>query len=380
MEQRSIDLPGRSAIGADCGIRLGDVRNVARPNFNLPFSVVVAFTSLPGTALPAGSIFGTKGAVGATYAPASTVLWSQMGSAGGADPAWTAFEGGLEATATPVAMTAAATTAALRMNRRILAMIPPSRPGNEPRGDALGRRAGARFNRLFALHLRLTRYHRSMDVSAYSNRWYIGDIAVTSVIEQSFDWSSPSFLFPNATNETVQRHSWLAPDYADSEGNINGSVQALVIDQAERRILVDPCVGSGRTRFLPSWHMQEFDFMDRFAAAGFAPSSVDLVLHTHLHADHVGWDTYLEDDVWTPTFPNARYLYVRDELEWHKESGDPDRRGCGGTPYRRFSKPVWPMSSSATTTSAAGFPWRRRRGTREDTCRFGSLRAGRWAW
>jgi glyoxylase-like metal-dependent hydrolase (beta-lactamase superfamily II) len=149
---------------------------------------------------------------------------------------------------------------------------------------------------------------------------------VTSVVEQTFDWATPSFLFPDATNELVQRHSWLVPDFADTEGNINGSIQALVIDQPGRRILVDPCVGNGRTRFLPNWHMQEFDFLERFAAAGFTPESVDIVLHTHLHADHVGWDTYLQDGVWTPTFANARYLYVRDELEWHKRSWDPDRR------------------------------------------------------
>jgi glyoxylase-like metal-dependent hydrolase (beta-lactamase superfamily II) len=72
--------------------------------------------------------------------------------------------------------------------------------------------------------------------------------------------------------------------------------------------------------------MQEFDFMERFAAAGFTAESVDIVLHTHLHADHVGWDTYLQDGVWIPSFTNARYLYVRDELEWHKDSWDPDRR------------------------------------------------------
>ena len=165
-----------------------------------------------------------------------------------------------------------------------------------------------------------------MDASGYSNTWRIGDLLVTSVVEQSFDWSSPGFLFPDATNELVQRYSWLVPDYADSEGNINGSIQALVIDQPGRRILVDPCVGNGRVRFLPNWHMQDFDFMERFAAAGFSPESVDIVLHTHLHADHVGWDTCLQDGVWTPTFTNARYLYVRDELEWHKRSWDPDKR------------------------------------------------------
>jgi glyoxylase-like metal-dependent hydrolase (beta-lactamase superfamily II) len=164
-----------------------------------------------------------------------------------------------------------------------------------------------------------------MGGSEFSNRWHIGDMVVTSVVEQNFDWTSPSFLFPDSTNELVQKYGWLIPDYADAEGNINGSIQALVIDQPGRRILVDPCVGNGRTRFLPNWHMQEFDFMERFTEAGFTPESVDIALHTHLHADHVGWDTYLQDGVWTPTFTKARYLYVRGELEWHKASRDPDR-------------------------------------------------------
>lgn len=66
-----------------------------------------------------------------------------------------------------------------------------------------------------------------MDASGYSNTWRIGDLVVTSVVEQSFDWSSPSFLFPDATNELVQRHSWLVPDYADSDGNINGSISSF---------------------------------------------------------------------------------------------------------------------------------------------------------
>jgi glyoxylase-like metal-dependent hydrolase (beta-lactamase superfamily II) len=164
-----------------------------------------------------------------------------------------------------------------------------------------------------------------MGPSEFSHQWRIGDMVITSVVEQVFDWSSPNFLFPDCTNELVQQFSWLVPDYADAEGNINGSVQAFVIDQPDRRILVDPCVGNGRTRFLPNWHMQDFDFMGRFSAAGFTPESVDIVLHTHLHADHVGWDTYLRDGAWTPTFTKARYLYVRDELEWHKSSWDPDR-------------------------------------------------------
>ena len=93
-------------------------------------------------------------------------------------------------------------------------------------------------------------------------------------------------------------------------------VQALVVDQPGRRVLVDPCVGNDKQRALPFWHEQSFPFLERFAAAGFDPGSIDVVVHTHLHADHVGWDTQLVDGAWTPTFTGARHLYIAAEVEF----------------------------------------------------------------
>ncbi|HMJ13603.1 MAG TPA: MBL fold metallo-hydrolase, partial [Polyangiaceae bacterium] len=71
------------------------------------------------------------------------------------------------------------------------------------------------------------------------------------------------------------------------------------------------------------WNEQEWPFMERFSEAGFTPEAVDTVVHTHLHADHVGWDTRLEGSTWVPTFARARHLYTERELAWCRAGGNP---------------------------------------------------------
>src|SRR4029450_5632684 len=85
---------------------------------------------------------------------------------------------------------------------------------------------------------------------------------------------------------------------------------SLVIEAGGRTGVVEPCVGNGRDRSLPLWNQQHWPFMERFRAAGFDPEEVDLVVHTHLHLDHVGWDTHRDGGRWVPTFTQARHLYV----------------------------------------------------------------------
>ena len=104
-------------------------------------------------------------------------------------------------------------------------------------------------------------------------------------------------------------------------------VQAFVIELGGRVVVVDPCVGNGKKRSLPFWNEQTWPFLERFAAAGFAPERVDTVVHTHLHADHVGWDTRLEDGAWVPTFARARHLYTARELDWCEEHDEPGNAG-----------------------------------------------------
>ena len=151
-----------------------------------------------------------------------------------------------------------------------------------------------------------------------TQRWKVGSATITSVVEDQQD-GPPGLLFPEATEAIVQRHPWLVPDWADAEGNIALRVQAFVVEIDGLTVLVDPCVGNGKARWLPVWNDLDLPFLERFADAGFTPAAVELVVHTHLHADHVGWDTHRDGDDWVPTFTAARHLYTAAELEFVRE-------------------------------------------------------------
>ena len=110
------------------------------------------------------------------------------------------------------------------------------------------------------------------------------------------DHIPPELFFPAATAEAVAKHQWVVPDFADEAGNIGMRVQAFVVEVGDRRLLVDPCVGDGKTLEMPFWHQQSWGWLDTFEAAGFAADGIDTVVHTHLHADHVGWDTRPDGD------------------------------------------------------------------------------------
>lgn len=147
-----------------------------------------------------------------------------------------------------------------------------------------------------------------------AQQYAVGDITITCIVEAETHGIPPVFFFPTATNETIQQHPWLVPEYADAAGNIAMRVQAFVVRTPTRTIIVDPCVGNGKVRSLPFWNQLATDWLEQLVAAGVQPDAVDLVVHTHLHEDHVGWDTHLVDGQWRPTFPNARHLYNADEL------------------------------------------------------------------
>jgi glyoxylase-like metal-dependent hydrolase (beta-lactamase superfamily II) len=154
--------------------------------------------------------------------------------------------------------------------------------------------------------------------------WEIGDVRVTVVLENQTDHIPPELFFPDATAEAVAAHEWLIPEFADEQGRIAMSIQAFVIETPTRTVMVDPCVGNGKTLEMPFWNDQRWPFWDRFSAAGFSADDVDLVVHTHLHADHVGWDTQFVDDAWVPTFTRARHLYTDAALTWVHDPGGYD--------------------------------------------------------
>lgn len=163
------------------------------------------------------------------------------------------------------------------------------------------------------------------DARLSGGTWTVGGLRVTTVVEEQTDHIPPQLFFPAATAEDVRRHEWVVPDFADERGNIGLRVQAFVVETPTRVIVVDPCVGNGKTLSLPFWNDGNWPFLDRFAVAGFDPAQVDLVIHTHLHEDHVGWDTHRVGGDWVPTFTRARHLYVDEGLAHLRAGADGDR-------------------------------------------------------
>ena len=148
-------------------------------------------------------------------------------------------------------------------------------------------------------------------------KWQIGDVRVTQVVELTTASLGPHLL-PQATPAELASMPWLAPFLQD--GKLLLSIHCLVIEVDGRTIVVDTCIGNDKPRAYPKWNNMQGDFMTRFDAAGFVPSKVDTVLCTHMHVDHVGWNTRRVDDQWVPTFPNARYLFAEDEwAHWKSE-------------------------------------------------------------
>lgn len=152
-------------------------------------------------------------------------------------------------------------------------------------------------------------------------RWKIGDVNVSRVVEVE----SPSpgeFVLPDAIAENVKAIDWLRPHFIDAEGLLVMSVHALVVESQGRRILVDTCLGNDKERPIPDWNLRKGPFLQDLDKAGFPRESIDTVVCTHLHVDHVGWNTMLEDGRWVPTFPRARYLIGAKEWEYWKEQPD----------------------------------------------------------
>lgn len=156
-------------------------------------------------------------------------------------------------------------------------------------------------------------------------QWKVGRVRITKVVEME-TIGSTRFILPLATNEQIQKLRWLIPHFATEEGRLKMSIHSLVVETPSRRIVVDTGLGNDKEgRKIPVWNNRQGPFLDRLTAAGFPPESIDTVLCTHLHVDHVGWNTKLVGGKWVPTFANARYLFGRTEFEYwrdHQEEVD----------------------------------------------------------
>src|SRR5246127_4936056 len=146
-------------------------------------------------------------------------------------------------------------------------------------------------------------------------QWKVGKVRITKVVELE-TVGSTRFILPLATNEEVRKLPWLIPHFATEEGRLKMSIHSLIVETPTRRIVVDTCLGNDKQhRRIPAWNDLHGPFLEDLGAAGYPRESIDTVLCTHLHVDHVGWNTMLVDGRWVPTFPRARYLMGRVEYE-----------------------------------------------------------------
>ena len=152
--------------------------------------------------------------------------------------------------------------------------------------------------------------------------WHIGAVTITKIVELEMTGGT-RFILPQATREECLRMPWLQPHFMDADGRLKMSVHALVITTPSRRMIVDTCLGNDKQgRSVPHWNNLQGSFLRDLADAGFPRESIDTVLCTHLHVDHVGWNTMRIDGRWVPTFPNARYLLAATEFDYWRDQRD----------------------------------------------------------
>jgi glyoxylase-like metal-dependent hydrolase (beta-lactamase superfamily II) len=151
----------------------------------------------------------------------------------------------------------------------------------------------------------------------------VGDLAIHRVIEQETTFLPAHDLFPALTPDILaENRQWMRQARAlDAEDVLILCFQSYVVKTPHHTILIDSCIGNGKSRpTRPNWNMKTDDtYMRALASAGFLVDDIDFVMCTHLHPDHVGWNTRLEGGRWVPTFPNARYIFGKSEFDYWTE-------------------------------------------------------------
>jgi len=166
--------------------------------------------------------------------------------------------------------------------------------------------------------------------------WQIGAVQITCVVETIIPFPD-GFLFPEATPKALKAVPWLFPHFVKEDGTLFASVHALLVEAPGLRLVVDTCIGNDKPRQLLGLldgKPLATPFLQRLADVGWSRESVDMVLCTHLHVDHVGWNTMLVDGKWVPTFPKARYLIGKREFEHWSDTGHEEQQALLGDSVR----------------------------------------------
>ncbi|MEV0326914.1 MBL fold metallo-hydrolase [Micromonospora echinospora] len=157
--------------------------------------------------------------------------------------------------------------------------------------------------------------------------WTVGSITIHRIDELLLAPQTGQWLLPDATPDLVARQDWLRPDFASPDAELRLHSHSFAVETEGLRVLVDTGIGNGKSRANPAWHNLHTTYRDNLRSVGFTPDSVDLVVLTHLHTDHVGWNTHEVNGTWVPTFGNARHITSRVERDfWAGYAMDAPRR------------------------------------------------------
>jgi glyoxylase-like metal-dependent hydrolase (beta-lactamase superfamily II) len=164
-------------------------------------------------------------------------------------------------------------------------------------------------------------------------RLTLGEVSIARVVEIGRSSFPTPVMLPDSTPAAVAaHHHWLRPDFFDEAvGDLGSRIQTYVVRTPTTTVLIDTGVGNGKTRTgAHLWHLRDGAYLDDLRAAGVTPEEVDVVVCTHLHVDHVGWNTRWDGARWVPTFPRARYVFAGEEWEFwrHEHEKGLEESGC----------------------------------------------------
>ena len=152
--------------------------------------------------------------------------------------------------------------------------------------------------------------------------WKIGDVTVTRIVEIWNFTDHINMTLKDGQPEEVLALEWLHPHYATPDGQQVMNFQGFVVQAPGLNVMLDTCIGNERDRFYDVFANLNTSFIADLGTLGLTPADIDVVLCTHLHFDHVGWNTRLDNGRWVPTFPNARYLFSRRDFEHFRDTNE----------------------------------------------------------
>jgi glyoxylase-like metal-dependent hydrolase (beta-lactamase superfamily II) len=159
----------------------------------------------------------------------------------------------------------------------------------------------------------------------------VGNVTIHRIVEQEGPFFDVMQFFPTLTKELYEENrGWLQPKFIDAQNRLLLCIQSYVVKTPHHTIMIDSCVGNHKPRPTRTfWNMMNSDRYEKnLAAAGFGLNDIDFVMCTHLHTDHVGWNTKLENGRWVPTFPKARYVFADRELAYWTQRQKDDASTC----------------------------------------------------